>query len=1321
MEVYEKGRGREMKKKRKAIALLMAGVLTLGCFPVTVSAEYNAYDAPKPEDGTTKDQPFPTDLFYSLHNSTDGFTRFRIPALTTTSKGTLIAAADLRWDFCNDGSGIDTVVTRSEDDGANWSYTVANYLGDNAYKVNANSATFIDPALVTVPNKDGNGDTIIMICDLAPAGLAVTSYHAAYGMLAGNTGYDEQGHLLLAEATSTASGKTSATSRSQADFAYHLEKRENATKDAYYYIRNNTTNEIVQGYTIDDHFNIKSLDGAETTVNTNLFCGDSPYFQYPTNYLYEIKSTDDGKTWSAPTLIKAKTAEEQTYLIGPGHGLVTSTGRIIFPCYTYTNGNQISSIIYSDDNGETWTRGAAMDTAGGASSEDVAVEADGKIYLFVRSRNVYYVSSDNGDTWSSAQTMGITYNKDCELSAITYSKKINGKTAIIFSGPSDTGSRKSGRIWVALVQDDGSLKWQTDPYVVNNGTTFAYSCLTETSDGNIAILYEYDERKITFKKIDVEDIIHFCLKNESGSEVSSVKMTPGNESTFELFGIEEGETVSIESSNDDLVAVEYADGKLKLTASQSITKFAQVTLTITSGDKVIEIPVYVTADADEKYQNITLKQGESVTINDTTGDYTDTDVTDFNNENVASVALAKVQMKSSARLATAAGKFDGDKLDLKRCLFTFSSTTSGSVFGYTEGDMTVFIAPKSASDATIPCVISNDTTKPSVTITWNDDETVNIMDNATGTRGGYLTFVNQQFNRQSATADTTKFELYKQSTDASKTTVISGYEKVKSASEMTEGGRYLIVTPEDSDGNRYILNPYSEGSGYNHVAKLVNEVQDDVAVEGATSETAWGGTKKTIRDCLYTFVRTSTTSNRYDIVTKTADGTRVWLNVASAVGLPNRTSSGSIEVYDAGNGLFAFQDMKTSTGNGNYGVLYLYRDSNTNYKFDRLSATTYTALSDSYKSYCQFELYTEDDTAGEDATIPGYRKITSLSDITSGGRYLIVGVAGTERRLLSPATSDNKYEHIAKLTTEVYDDPYAKKATGITFTGVKPGMTSIEINGTTYYVTVTGEEVSQEEVGLKITAPATGALKSAEKTSDSEKYSVTSEWTKDGAAVTEVAADEKGGNYTITMTVTPGENVTFTKKSIPETIQVNVDGGTHSNSIQTVPVTSGKLNGNGTITVTYSFEDLFVGGSLRMDYGSEDYSKTSMRFGYDFELPSGAVFDGCEWYFGTAENALTHSLCPSPTKYITSPEDKGENVYRANIVFTNLPSKNYTSNVYARVLVKYTVNGKTCSKMGSYVDTRTVREIADGIQSSEKASDKEKTYADGILKEIKSE
>ena len=45
---------------------------------------------------------------------------------------------------------------------------------------------------------------------------------------------------------------------------------------------------------------------------------------------------------------------------------------------------------------------------------------------------------------------------------------------------------------------------------------------------------------------------------------------------------------------------------------------------------------------------------------------------------------------------------------------------------------------------------------------------------------------------------------------------------------------------------------------------------------------------------------------------------------------------------------------------------------------------------------------------------------------------------------------------------------------------------------------------------------------------------------------------------------------------------------------------------NGTATVKYVFEDMLRGGSLRMitANGETDYTKTSMRFGYDFQLPT---------------------------------------------------------------------------------------------------------------------
>ena len=44
--------------------------------------------------------------------------------------------------------------------------------------------------------------------------------------------------------------------------------------------------------------------------------------------------------------------------------------------------------------------------------------------------------------------------------------------------------------------------------------------------------------------------------------------------------------------------------------------------------------------------------------------------------------------------------------------------------------------------------------------------------------------------------------------------------------------------------------------------------------------------------------------------------------------------------------------------------------------------------------------------------------------------------------------------------------------------------------------------------------------------------------------------------------------------------------------------------------------------------GETDYTKTSMRFGYDFKLPADTTFDSCAWYYGTTANDLRLSLTP---------------------------------------------------------------------------------------------
>ncbi len=228
-------------------------------------------------------------------------------------------------------------------------------------------------------------------------------------------------------------------------------------------------------------------------------------------------------------------------------------------------------------------------------------------------------------------------------------------------------------------------------------------------------------------------------------------------------------------------------------------------------------------------------------------------------------------------------------------------------------------------------------------------------------------------------------------------------------------------------------------------------------------------------------------------------------------------------------------------------------------------------------------------------------------------------------------------------------------------------------------------------------------------------YTLATKWVDAESQTQLTKADAKTvKKYNAVAIATPADPLVFIEDSAPETINVNVDG---TNVIEEVPVTSSSVDEKGILTLSYKFEDLFIGGSLRMDYG-KDYTKTSMRFGYDFALPEGADFTGCEWYYGTTATALTHKLAPTSTKYITNPGDKGEGVYRSNIVFTNLGSANYASDVYARVLVKYTLDEKNYSKMGSFIDTRTVEKVAREIQNSDKATQREKDYAENILKEL---
>ena len=510
----------------------------------------------KPADGTTSGQPFAA--------GTGGSQNFRIPAIVTLDDGTIVAAADARWDTTADAGGLDTIVSRSSDNGANWNYTFANYLGDNGNTYVEESATFIDPALAT------DGSTIYMLADLFPGGVALNSSNQKPEAAAT---FDEQGRLKLAQSSSS-------------DYSYYLGEFENGRAQIF-----GADGNPVADYTVDEYFNLYQ---GEDEVS-NLFFSDAPYQVVKTSYLYLTKSTDKGATWSAPTLINVKADDEQFYGVGPGTGIVTSDGTILFSAYEWngTDSSQRSSFIYSTDGGETWER-TENATGNTWSSENQLVELnDGTIRMFFRngSNQICYVdatgNADEGYTWGSIVQTGVSNNSNCQISALKYSQTINGKEAILLSCPTDSswGSRSAGKIFVGLVNDDGTMDFNSFSSTAVTDGTFQYSCLTELSDGSVGLLYENGDASIQYTNFQIENLAKDAqigdpdpgFVSEDGTLINSLNFAATDgEKTVEFRGLSDNQNLTVTTSSE-AVATAKADG-----SSVTVTPVGEGTATITA-------------------------------------------------------------------------------------------------------------------------------------------------------------------------------------------------------------------------------------------------------------------------------------------------------------------------------------------------------------------------------------------------------------------------------------------------------------------------------------------------------------------------------------------------------------------------------------------------------------------------------------------------------------------------------------------------------------------------------------------------------------------